>query len=126
MGSAHVSERDSQLYRQPTETINISVRSLKEVMKSAHITAVLGSSFNVELPGVPTAGYQWRLDGQPSLSVLERVESGLGGRMGGLATQTFIFTARNIGTEVLKFVESRSWEDVIQNEFYVRVSVTRS
>lgn len=95
-------------------------------MKSTHMTVRLGSSFKVELKGLPTAGYEWKMDGDPSHCALIKVTTAPGDRMGGAAIQSFVFKANTVGTEVLKFTESRSWENSVRDEYYVRVSVIGS
>ncbi len=94
------------------------------------VTAAVGDAFEVELEGVPTAGYVWELTIESRLGdVVELVarETRTPGPSvaGGRAVQIFRFRAVGPGQGTLLFRYGRPWEKAVTREHRVGVRVSR-
>lgn len=95
------------------------------------ITVPVGSSFAVQLVGVPTAGYAWDVVEKPAF-LSDAKESGGNtttaqsqpGFVGGNHWEVFAFEARAAGQGVLKLEQRRPWEpktEAANNSFSVTI-----
>jgi predicted secreted protein len=74
----------------------------------------VGDAHDIELPGLGTSGYVWRVDPQPGPSVAvdkkARTEKESGRAIGASASEVFRISARAPGEAQVRFVQSRPWE----------------
>jgi predicted secreted protein len=82
----------------------------------------VGETVTIELPSVPTAGYEWTVKGQPGLKVHSTgwVQPG-GGQVGGSTVQRFELTPARAGSFEVECVYKRSWEDAPEDRRTLRV-----
>jgi inhibitor of cysteine peptidase len=78
----------------------------------AAVEVQIGESFTVVLPGNPTTGYSWVVDGiDPAiLAATEPAYVGDSDLIGSGGAFTFTFTAMGAGETTVRLVYERSWE----------------
>lgn len=95
---------------------------------SRKITAQPGREFEVQLQGMPGAGYSWQLEsGAENVEVVqaERVASP-SGALGAASQERFVLKAHEVGDFVLTFGLKRPWEAESENSETVHVHVAQA
>ena len=89
------------------------------------IQARPGETFTIELPAVPTAGFQWKVRATAEKVVSQESDEFVPARsgIGGAAGQRFAFRAVGKGHTSLVFVYARPWEETGREEIKVEVKV---
>ena len=75
------------------------------------ITAAVGTPFDVDLPSVPTAGYEWSLAiDDDCVRLVKKVVVPASREVGGGAVERFTLMPRAAGSCALTFEYRRAWE----------------
>ena len=98
---------------------------MKSFTEPTSVVVDSGETFEVVLGGNFTTGFRWELDRVDDVISLISEEMRAGGDAPGSAgTQHFQLAARSKGSYSLRFVYRRPWEDSIQDERDIDVSVS--
>jgi predicted secreted protein len=83
---------------------------------SQPVNVAVGESVTVELPGVPTAGYEWSLRHGPELKSksVGWAAPSAGNAIGGASRQRFEIAATREGNFEIECIYKRAWEDKIE------------
>ena len=91
------------------------------------IVARVGESFTVELEGIPTAGYEWKLAQDDSkFRLVKKDYAHPGASIGGATKERFHIKASQPGSTTLTFNYKRPWESEVQETKSFRLRVEPS
>lgn len=101
----------------PAPSVSGVTRHITAADKGKTISVPVGSTFSVDLVGVPTAGYVWAVAEKPAFLSDAREASGntttaqsQPGFVGGNHWEVFAFEAKSAGEGTLKLEQRRPWE----------------
>lgn len=101
----------------PAPSVSGVTQHITAADKGKTISVPVGSTFSVDLVGVPTAGYVWAVAEKPAFLSDAREASGntttaqsQPGFVGGNHWEVFAFEAKSAGEGTLKLEQRRPWE----------------